>query len=73
MRQRVFLQWVLFSGLLLCVHGCIGDTDAGTAMTDADIAAETAEMSRLQILQSSGVAVLVQARKINESLLGLLP
>lgn len=46
---------------------------ARSAIMDADIAAETAEMSRLQILQSSGVAVLVQARKINESLLGLLP
>lgn len=44
-----------------------------SAVMDADLAAETADLARLQLLQASGVAALVQARNINESLLGLLP
>ncbi len=45
---------------------------AQSSIMDADIAFETAEASRLQILQASGVAALVQARSLNEGLLGLL-
>ena len=46
---------------------------AHSAIMDADLAHETADLARLQLLQASGVAALVQARNINESLLGLLP
>jgi flagellin len=46
-------------------------TAQGSIM-DADFAFETAEASRLQLLQAGGVAALVQARNLNEGLLGLL-
>jgi flagellin len=45
---------------------------ARSTIMDADIAHETAEIARLKILQAASVAALVQAGKINESLLGLL-
>ena len=46
---------------------------AHSSIMDADIAHETAELARLQLIQAAGVAALVQARSINESMLGLLP
>jgi flagellin len=45
---------------------------AHSGIMDTDFAFEMAETSRLQILQAAGVAALVQARSMNESLLGLL-
>jgi len=46
---------------------------ARSSIMDVDLAHETAEIARLQLLQAAGVAALVQARNINESLLSLLP
>jgi flagellin len=45
---------------------------AHSSIMDTDFAFEMAETSRLQILQAAGVAALVQARSMNESLLALL-
>jgi flagellin len=42
------------------------------SIVDADMAFEVAEASRLQVVQAGGIAALVQASKINESLIGLL-
>jgi flagellin len=39
---------------------------------DADFAAETASLTRLQILQQSGTAVLVQANAMPQNVLSLL-
>jgi flagellin len=39
---------------------------------DADYAHETAEMTRLQVMQQAGVAALGQARGMNQSVLSLL-
>lgn len=39
---------------------------------DADMAYEVAEMSRLQVIQSAGIAALAQARNINQGIIGLL-
>jgi flagellin len=46
---------------------------ARSSIMDADLATETADLARLQLQQAAGVAALVQARNINEMLLGLLP
>jgi flagellin len=45
---------------------------ARSSIMDADMAFEVAEASRLQVVQAGGIAALVQASKINESLMGLL-
>lgn len=47
-------------------------TAARSRIQDADFAAETASMTRLQILQQSGTAVLSQANAIPQGVLGLL-
>jgi len=47
--------------------------DAATSqIRDADYAHETAEMTRLQVMQQAGVAALGQARGMNQSVLSLL-
>jgi flagellin len=47
--------------------------DAATSqIQDADYAHETAEMTRLQVMQQAGVAALGQARGMNQSVLSLL-
>jgi len=47
--------------------------DAATSqIRDADFAHETAEMTRLQVMQQAGVAALGQARGMNQSVLSLL-
>ena len=45
-----------------------GDPRAG----DADFAIETSELTKLQILQQSGVAALAQAKNVNQSVISLL-
>ena len=45
---------------------------AASRIQDADYAHETAEMTRLQVMQQAGVAALGQARSINTSVIGLL-
>jgi flagellin len=45
---------------------------AASQIQDADYAHETAEMTRLQVMQQAGVAALGQARSINTSVIGLL-
>ncbi|MGB0640311.1 MAG: flagellin [Myxococcota bacterium] len=45
---------------------------ARSTIMDADMAFEVAEASRLQVVQAGSIAALVQASKINESLMGLL-
>jgi flagellin len=45
---------------------------ASSQIVDADYAHETAEMSRLQVMQQAGVAALSQAKGINQSVLSLL-
>ena len=45
---------------------------AASQIMDADYAHETAEMTRLQVMQQAGVAALSQARAMNQSVLSLL-
>ncbi|MEC8192994.1 MAG: flagellin [Myxococcota bacterium] len=45
---------------------------AASQIQDADYAHETAEMTRLQVMQQAGVAALGQARSMNSSVIGLL-
>jgi flagellin len=45
---------------------------AASQIIDADYAHETAEMTRLQVMQQAGVAALSQAKGINQSVLSLL-
>jgi len=45
---------------------------AASQIVDADYAHETAEMTRLQVMQQAGVAALGQARGINQSVVSLL-
>jgi len=45
---------------------------AESQIMDADYANETAEMTRLQVMQQAGVAALAQARTINQSVISLL-
>ena len=47
-------------------------TAAASQIMDADYAHETAEMTRLQVMQQAGVAALAQARGINQSVISLL-
>jgi flagellin len=47
-------------------------TAAGSQIMDADYAHETAEMTRLQVMQQAGVAALAQAKSINQSVVSLL-
>jgi flagellin len=47
-------------------------TSAVSQIMDADYAHETAEMTRLQVMQQAGVAALAQARTINQSVISLL-
>jgi flagellin len=47
-------------------------SSAASQIEDADYAHETAEMSRLQVMQQAGVAALSQAKGINQSVLSLL-
>ena len=47
-------------------------TAAASQIMDADYAHETAEMTRLQVMQQAGVAALAQARGINQSVVSLL-
>ena len=47
-------------------------TAAASQIMDADYAHETAEMTRLQVMQQAGVAALAQARGINQSVITLL-
>ena len=47
-------------------------TGAASQIMDADYAHETAEMTRLQVMQQAGVAALGQAKGINQSVLSLL-
>ena len=45
---------------------------AESQIRDADFAIETSELTKLQILQQSGVAALAQAKNINQSVISLL-
>ena len=45
---------------------------AASQIQDADYAHETAEMTRLQVMQQAGVAALSQAKSMNTSVIGLL-
>jgi flagellin len=47
-------------------------TSAASQIMDADYAHETAEMTRLQVMQQAGVAALSQARSMNTSVISLL-
>jgi len=47
-------------------------TAAASQIMDADYAHETAEMTRLQVMQQAGVAALSQAKGINQSVISLL-
>ena len=47
-------------------------TSAASQIQDADYAHETAEMTRLQVMQQAGVAALGQAKSMNTSVIGLL-
>jgi flagellin len=45
---------------------------ASSRITDADFATETANMSRAQILQQAGTAMVAQANQLPQSVLKLL-
>ena len=45
---------------------------AESQIRDADFAIETSELTKLQILQQSGVAALAQAKNVNQSVISLL-
>ena len=45
---------------------------ARSRIMDADFAAETANLTKAQILQQAGVAVLAQANAVPQAILGLL-
>jgi flagellin len=45
---------------------------AESRIRDADFASETSELTKLQILQQSGVAALAQAKNLNQSVISLL-
>ena len=45
---------------------------AASQIMDADYAHETAEMTRLQVMQQAGVSALAQAKSMNQSVLSLL-
>jgi flagellin len=47
-------------------------TAAESRIRDTDFATETSELTKLQILQQSGVAALAQAKNINQSVISLL-
>ena len=47
-------------------------TDARSRIQDADFAAETANLSKAQVLQQAGVAMLAQANQLPQSVLSLL-
>jgi len=47
-------------------------TAASSQIVDADYATETAEMTRLQVMQQAGVAALAQAKSMNQSVISLL-
>jgi flagellin len=47
-------------------------TAAASQIMDADYAHETAEMTRLQVMQQAGVAALAQAKGLNQSVVSLL-
>ena len=47
-------------------------TAAASQIMDADYAHETAEMTKLQVMQQAGVAALAQARSMNTSVVSLL-
>ena len=47
-------------------------TDARSRIQDADFAAETANLSKGQVLQQAGVAMLAQANQLPQNLLSLL-
>ncbi|MDK2779488.1 MAG: hypothetical protein KYX62_17735 [Pseudomonadota bacterium] len=47
-------------------------TAANSRIQDADFAAETAEMSRTQVLQQAGISVLAQANASSQNVLSLL-
>jgi flagellin len=47
-------------------------TAASSQIVDADYAHETAEMTRLQVMQQAGVASLAQAKSMNSSVVSLL-
>jgi flagellin len=47
-------------------------TSAVSQIMDADYAHETAEMTRLQVMQQAGVAALAQAKSVNQSVISLL-
>ena len=47
-------------------------TDARSRIQDADFAAETANLSKGQVLQQAGVAMLAQANQLPQNILSLL-
>ncbi|WP_018871307.1 flagellin [Thioalkalivibrio sp. ALgr3] len=47
-------------------------SDARSRILDADFAAETAELTRAQVLQQAGISVLSQANAVPQNVLGLL-
>ncbi|OOC09938.1 flagellin [Thioalkalivibrio halophilus] len=47
-------------------------SDARSRIRDADFAAETAELTRAQVLQQAGISVLSQANAVPQNVLGLL-
>uniref|UniRef100_UPI000364F2EB flagellin n=1 Tax=Thioalkalivibrio sp. ALgr3 TaxID=1239292 RepID=UPI000364F2EB len=47
-------------------------SDARSRILDADFAAETAELTRAEVLQQAGTSVLSQANAVPQNVLGLL-
>ncbi|MBL8615308.1 MAG: flagellin, partial [Deltaproteobacteria bacterium] len=47
-------------------------SSANSQIIDTDFATETANLTKLQIMQQAGVAALAQAKGINQSVISLL-
>jgi len=47
-------------------------SSAQSSIIDADLATETSEMTKMQIMQQAGVAALAQAKNMNQSVISLL-
>ena len=64
---------VALLGAASIISGCdIKQPTAGCQVQDADFAAETAALTKNQILQQAGVAMLAQANSLPQNVLALL-
>ena len=56
----------------MCIRDSVHTSASRSRITDADFAAETANLSRAQVLQQAGTAMLAQANQSSQGVLSLL-